>query len=183
MFAGFCSAAFQWARSRRRKLLRLRKAARVGQAAKIYTTGILPATTFGGEIFGFNGKEMKELSSGAMDFLPPYTRTVSQAQKALLHNDPAGKCAFMATARLAREVWGALTGEGAAFMTMPQLIQAWEVGCRKIDHITWSSVKGPVGAISKCAQRLGWKVQGTHEDDEGRQVQRHHARSIQVKQG
>ena len=69
-----------------------------------------------------------------------------------------------------QQMWNAQHKRKRNKVNIKQLRMYWRKAMQ-IRPSRWAQVRGPVGAISMSAQRMGWRVHGEHQDDQGRWVQ------------
>jgi hypothetical protein len=153
------------------RLLILKRATHPTAAKRIFVSGFLPAACYGSEILGFSNQELLKMRRLASHALQPRGQGRSLTAVLAVHGDPVAKAMLAPIVRWAREVWQVSCGKKGAGFSLPRLRRCWEIVQRKEATLSWSSIRGPVGACLLTIKRLGWKANSafTITNDQGSQ--------------
>ena len=176
-----------WAGCRRkRRVATLRRIVGPRVTRHVFSAGVLPAMSYGGEVNGFSDREWRSLQRVAGAAIAGACSGRSLTSTLLLHGDPTWRAAVAPALRWQREIWRAsLLDSGDPHMNAcagrvrfrsQDLSDIWNtVAATQHEWHTpegtarWSATRGPIGATILSLQRIGWTCESACEwrDDIG----------------
>ena len=148
---------------RARRTARLKQAGK-GRPARLFASGLGPATWYGMAIYGADRGELHDLQAAALSLFTPRACGRDRAATLLVNGDPCWRAAVAPLHRWAQEVWGSLLAGPvpSRFLTLAQLLRLHAAALASPPR-SWAEVRGPAGACKLSAERLGWTWTGAFE--------------------
>ena len=134
---------------------RLARAAKAGQARKLFTAGLAPAAGWGAEVVGVAPSQLTTLRKWAAATARPTTAGRSLRAIMLTSGDPTARASVAAACRWAKEVWLAARREHRA-AALGTLSSWWGAAIGAGGPKTWRSAKGPLGTALMELRRITW---------------------------
>ncbi len=153
------------------------------KALRVFTSGIAPEMSFGGEVWGVSDAEQVKLRRVAAKAMRPRSRCRSLTAVNLMHGLPTASAEIATAVQYSRAVWRAVTRREHAAergVSLSAIRQQWEAsyaGIRdevanyradivrcggraspKVARRSWGAVRGPVGAAALTLARAGWEM-------------------------
>ncbi len=153
------------------------------KALRIFTSGLAPSMSYGGEVWGVSDSEVTKMRRLAGKAMKPQSRCRSLTLVHLVHGMPTAPWEVSTAVQYARTVWRAATQRGYAAdrgMGLTDIRANWDAVQREIvpaveayrasiasgggrasasaARRAWSEVRGPVGAAIMTLTRIGWSM-------------------------
>ncbi len=153
------------------------------RALKIFTSGIAPGMTYGGDVWGISDAEQVKLRRTASRAMRPKSRCRSLTAVNLLHGMPTASAEVSTAVQYSRVIWRAVVKRvhaaerGASLSDVRKMWEAAYEGIKEdVDTYvadmasnggrassaaarrSWGAVRGPIGAAAMTLARLGWRM-------------------------
>ena len=157
------SRAFKRFAAVKARLGRVRKLGKAAKAtaAKVFSTGLNPALSYGAEVQGFDNAQVRDFQSIQLSSVGMFGKGKSRTIALALVDDRAWEPACAPIVMWARMVWaaGTCSSEHRNTPDLRVLIKWWRDTRAKLP-LKWQSSRGPFGAMHLSMQRLGWTPTG-----------------------